>query len=105
MRNNPPEPFAIFLPTRGAHPPYGAPAEFKNRWSLDEIKDKVSLRPSNLPNKPKYHSETEGIRKYRNLTSLKEDVFYEIQRSYLSVRLDCCQFQITACSHLKTSRN
>ena len=27
MSNDPPEPFSIFLTSRGAHPPYGAPLE------------------------------------------------------------------------------
>ena len=28
MRNNPPEPFVVFLPTKGSHPPYGAPLDY-----------------------------------------------------------------------------
>ena len=30
MQNNPPEPFVIFLPGIGAHPPYGAPKDYFN---------------------------------------------------------------------------
>ena len=52
MKNSPPEPFAIFLPTRGAHPPYGSPLEFAKKWSLDEIKSSVELRPTKLAKKP-----------------------------------------------------
>eukprot|EP00945_MAST-04E_sp_MAST-4E-sp1_P004353 g4353.t1 len=85
MQNSPPEPFAIFLPTRGAHPPYGTPQGFQNLWSEDEVKNHVKLRPWNLSNKPKYHSEKIGIRHYRNLTGLSEDTMYKIQKSYLEM--------------------
>ena len=30
MKNSPPEPFVLFLPGRGAHPPYGSPREFND---------------------------------------------------------------------------
>merc|ERR1719456_497557 len=43
LTNSPPEPFLLFLPTRGAHPPYGAPADFKNKISLADVKKHVSL--------------------------------------------------------------
>ena len=85
MQSNPPEPFAIFLPTRGAHPPYGAPPEFQHKWTLDQVKQHVTLRPPNNPLKPKYHQPDVGIQHYRNLTWLHEDTFYDIQRSYLEM--------------------
>ena len=28
MQNDPPEPFLVFLPTKGSHPPYGAPLDY-----------------------------------------------------------------------------
>eukprot|EP00939_MAST-03C_sp_MAST-3C-sp1_P000210 g210.t1 len=79
------EPFVLFLPTRGAHPPYGAPPEFQDKISLEDVKRNVNLRPRNIPGKPKYHSSESGIPFYRNLTYLSNDTFYEIQRSYLSM--------------------
>eukprot|EP00948_MAST-09A_sp_MAST-9A-sp1_P000194 g194.t1 len=85
LKSPPEEPFVIFLPTRGAHPPYGVPREFQNKFTLDEVKAKVQLRPRNVPGKPRYHSRKIGIPFYRNLTGLEEDTFYEIQRQYLSM--------------------
>ena len=85
LNSDPPEPFVIFLPTRGGHPPYGAPKDFKNKWTIDEIKKHVKLRPSGIKGKPKYHSNADGIRHYRNLTYLNEDTMYEIQKSYLEM--------------------
>ena len=52
QKPSPPEPFVIFLPTRGAHPPYGAPPEYQKKWTNEEIREHVKLRPSNLPKKP-----------------------------------------------------
>ena len=31
MRNDPPEPFVVFLPGKGSHPNYGAPADYYDR--------------------------------------------------------------------------
>lgn len=85
LTDTPPEPFVLFLPTRGAHPPYGAPADFQNTITLKEVKAAVTLRPANLPGKPTYHGYKKGIPHYRNLTFLPSDTFYEIQRSYLEM--------------------
>ena len=38
-----------------------------------------------MKGKPKYHSDENGIRHYRNLTFLNDTVMYEIQRSYLEM--------------------
>eukprot|EP00931_Biecheleriopsis_adriatica_P008021 TRINITY_DN109263_c0_g1_i1.p1 TRINITY_DN109263_c0_g1~~TRINITY_DN109263_c0_g1_i1.p1 ORF type:complete len:564 (-),score=90.81 TRINITY_DN109263_c0_g1_i1:30-1721(-) len=85
LNSNPPEPFVLFLPIRGAHPPYGAPLDFKDKFSLDEVKGNIKLRPRNIAGKPHYHRNEAGIPFYRNLTTLHDDTFYEIQRSYLSM--------------------
>lgn len=85
MQSSPPEPFVIFLPTRGAHPPYGAPLEFQNKWTNEEIRNHVSLRPPNLPGKPKYHSKSHGIQHYRNLTGMSEEDFFTIHNQYLQM--------------------
>ena len=50
-----------------------------------KIKKHVKLRPSGIKGKPKYHSNADGIRHYRNLTYLNEDTMYEIQKSYLEM--------------------
>jgi hypothetical protein len=73
------------MPTRGAHPPYGAPAEFHNKFSLNTVKQNIKLQPPNPVNKPKYMSVTEGIPFYRNLTTLNEDMFYKIEAVYLGM--------------------
>jgi choline-sulfatase len=80
IRNDPPEPFMIFLPGIGSHPPYGAPKDYHNKYSAEEVSDKSPLRPPNLPNKPKYHT---GIIKYRNLTSFNQSFFDKINAIYL----------------------
>ena len=48
MQHDPPEPFVLFLATRGAHPPYGAPPEYTHKWTLDQVKQHVKLRPAQL---------------------------------------------------------
>ena len=87
MANSPPEPFLLFLPGRGAHPPYGAPAEFMEKeWhDLTTLKSKVTLRPPDVLRKPGYHSSSVGVPAYRNLTALPQDAFYRIQATYLSM--------------------
>jgi choline-sulfatase len=85
MKDSPPQPFLLFLPGMGAHPPYGAPKEFHEKWPVDIVKKKVSLRPPYQEGKPSYHSRTKGIPHYRNLTSLDDDFFYRIQATYLGM--------------------
>ena len=85
MNNDPPEPFVIFLPTRGAHPPYGSPPEYQHKWTLEEVKAHVTLRPPNNPKKPKYHQPDVGIQHYRNLTSFSTTSFWKIRQSYLEM--------------------
>ena len=85
LNDKPPEPFAIFIATSGAHPSYGAPLEYQSKWTTEQIKENVELRTPNIKNKPKYHSYDEGIPFYRNLTGMNEDDFYEIQKVYLQM--------------------
>mmetsp|Transcript_45736 Transcript_45736/g.99370 ORF Transcript_45736/g.99370 Transcript_45736/m.99370 type:complete len:553 (-) Transcript_45736:346-2004(-) len=85
LKDSPPQPFFLFLPGKGAHPPYGAPAEFHDKWPVDLVKQKIKLRPPYNPSKPRYHSRDQGIPHYRNLTPLDEDVFYKIQATYLGM--------------------
>jgi hypothetical protein len=37
VATSPPEPFVLFLPTRGAHPPYGAPVPFSNMYTPEQV--------------------------------------------------------------------
>lgn len=86
MADDPPQPFLLFLPGIGAHPPYAAPHEFHEKWSdLDELKAKAPLRPRYGAGKPKYHSQDRGIPHYRNLTYLPDETMYKIQSVYLGM--------------------
>lgn len=52
MNNDPPEPFVLFLPSRGAHPPYGAPLEWHNKFPVPEVKKAIKLRERNIAGMP-----------------------------------------------------
>jgi len=85
LKNSPPQPFLLFIPGLGAHPPYGAPKEFHEKWTVDEVKRNIQLRPPYGKTKPGYHSKDNGIPHYRNLTHLDADVFYKIHATYLGM--------------------
>ena len=78
-----PEPFAIFLPGIGAHPPYGAPKDFANMYKPAEIRAKAPLRPMNTTLKPAYIGQ-DGIRAFRNITSFNETWSYKIAADYFA---------------------
>ena len=80
IESDPPEPFIVFLPGMGSHPPYGAPMDYYSKYSAQQVHEKSPLRLPNLPNKPKYHT---GIIKYRNLTSFNQTFFDQINAIYL----------------------
>lgn len=80
-----PQPFCLLMMGKGAHPPYGAPHEFHEKWPADLVKQHIQLRPPFTANKPGYHARDKGIPFYRNLTSLPDDFFYGIQSSYLGM--------------------
>lgn len=87
MQSNPPEPFVIWIPGIGAHPPYGAPEGYQDMYSPDEFRSKAPLRPPSPPNKPRYYSQEDGIPAYRNLTKKAgswdpETAFYKIHATY-----------------------
>jgi choline-sulfatase len=75
----------LFLPGRGAHPPYGSPDEFNTKWNVDAVKAVTVLRPPYGASKPAYHSKDKGVPHYRNLTGLDTDVFYRIHATYLGM--------------------
>ena len=87
LQNDPPEPFMIFLPGFGAHPPYSAPSDYFAKYTAQEVRNKAprrQLKPNS--NKPP-HLGLEGITKFRNLSSFVEpagddSLFYEIAAVY-----------------------
>jgi len=83
LKSKPKEPFMIFLPLMGAHPPYGAPKEYHNMYDPAEVKTRAPLRAPNTPGKPLYHSSTKGIQYYRQIDQFDDDFFYKIQAIYL----------------------
>jgi arylsulfatase A-like enzyme len=85
LKTDPPEPFFIFLPGIGAHPPYDAPLDYYAKYTSEEVRQSAPLRqlvPGN--NKPP-HLQVNGITGYRNLTSFhsSDDLFYNISAVYL----------------------
>eukprot|EP01083_Nonionella_stella_P077402 211359_1 len=83
LQSNPPQPFFIFIPGIGAHPPYGAPRDYHTKFDPMEVKQKAPLRPPYVDGKPKYHSRSNGIPYWRNLTGFDDDLFYKINAIYL----------------------
>ena len=86
LQHSPPEPFSLFLTSRGAHPPYGAPLEWHNKFSPEDVKA-VGWKPRgrNIAGMPDYMQDANGIPHYRNLSSLDDDFFYKIQAVYLGM--------------------
>eukprot|EP00750_Incisomonas_marina_P013985 INCI17580.5.p1 GENE.INCI17580.5~~INCI17580.5.p1 ORF type:complete len:590 (-),score=92.06 INCI17580.5:474-2243(-) len=83
---NLPEPFVLFLPSRGAHPPYGAPKEWHTKFTPEDVKAAgIKLRPRNISGMPGYMSDGSGIPFHRNLVPLDDDFFYKIQAVYLGM--------------------
>lgn len=81
---SPPQPFVIFIPGKGGHPPYGAPKGYYDKFSVDDVKKAgIKLRPFNPENKPKFYNKNGGIPDYRNLTTLNDTFFYQINAIYL----------------------
>lgn len=72
-------PFFLYLPLSMPHPPYGAPEPYH---SMYRDKSLAPLRPPDLPGKPDFY---ELIRRYRQLGELDEELFEEIQATYLGM--------------------
>ena len=78
------EPFALFLPGLGAHPPYGMPADYANMYDPATIRAQAPLRSVNdTQGKPPYYGQG-GIRGYRNITSFGEDFAYQVAAQYFA---------------------
>lgn len=86
MRNAPPEPFSLFLTTRGAHPPYGAPAGWHTKFSAADVKASGWVpRGRSIEGMPVYMGNERGIPHFRNISVLPDEFFYEIQAVYLGM--------------------
>jgi arylsulfatase A-like enzyme len=85
MQQDPVEPFAIFLPGIGAHPPYGAPIDFESLYDPVVLQKEYPLIPPlvNDTSKPSYLGPM-GIRYYRNITSLSDNEAYVGLAKYLA---------------------
>ncbi len=79
-----PEPFAVFIPGIGAHPPYGMPRDYAGIYSPAEIQANMPLRPMNdTTGKPPYYGQ-DGIRGFRNYTGFGDDFSYQIAANYFA---------------------
>ena len=88
MLDDPPEPFAVYLPGIGAHPPYGAPLDYYARYTSDQVRAAQPLRALVPGNAKPPHLQAGGITGFRNLTSFhaaaaRDELFYELQAVYL----------------------
>ena len=88
MLDDPPEPFAVYLPGIGAHPPYGAPLDYYARYSSDDVRAAQPLRALVPGNAKPPHLQAGGITGFRNLTAFHggatdDELFYELQAVYL----------------------
>jgi arylsulfatase A-like enzyme len=77
------EPCAIFLPGIGAHPPYGAPKDWYDKYNATQLQEMNLLRPQNVSNKPPYIGDG-GIRFYRNYSSFDDAFSYKVLAQYLA---------------------
>ena len=81
-----PDPFVLFIASRGAHPPYGPPKDFVDaRFTIEDVERNIKLRPRGVRGKPKYHSMKNGIPSYREISHFTEDDFYGIHKAYLEM--------------------
>lgn len=85
LETNGMQPFVIFLPGRGGHPPYGAPKGYQTMFDPKEIEKTYPLRPAYIENKPSYYSKEYGIPHYHNFTSLNFSFFYQMNAVYLGM--------------------
>ena len=78
----PPQPFVIFMPGLGGHPPYGSPMEYHTKWDPKDIEKLAPLRQPYGENKPQYFSKNSGIPWWHNLEGFNDSFFYEIAAAY-----------------------
>jgi arylsulfatase A-like enzyme len=78
------EPFALFLPGLGAHPPYGIPKDYEGMYDPATIRARMPLRNlSDATGKPPYMGDG-GIRGFRNYTTFGEDFSYKVAAQYFA---------------------
>ena len=85
--NQPPQPFIIFMPGMGAHPPYGSPMEYHKMWDPKEIEQKAPLRAPYGEGKPQYFKKNEGIPWWHNLEGFNDSFFYDIAAAYAGMQV------------------
>jgi choline-sulfatase len=79
------EPFALFLPGLGAHPPYGVPSDYASMYDPATIRAKAPLRSLNDTfGKPPYYGQATGIRAFRNYSTFNDDFAYQVAAQYLA---------------------
>jgi arylsulfatase A-like enzyme len=79
-----PEPFAVFIPGIGAHPPYGMPKDYANMYDPEAIKREAPLMPINATEgKPPFYG-PDGIRGFRNISTFDEDFSYQVAANYFA---------------------
>ena len=88
LLQDPPEPFLVYLPGIGAHPPYGAPEDYFARYSSAQVRAAAPLRQLVPGGDKPPHLGPGGIAGYRNLTGFHggaadDELFYEIQAAYV----------------------
>lgn len=82
-----PEPFALFLPGLGAHPPYGGPRDYFSMYTADEVRaaGPPLRRVNDTVGKPPYYGAA-GIRGFRNYSALGDDAhdqwLYHVAATY-----------------------
>lgn len=70
------EPFALFIPGLGAHPPYGIPRDYADLYDPKEIAAQFPLRTlAEAVNKPPYYGDN-GIRAFRNYSAIDVSMNY-----------------------------
>lgn len=79
LRNQPQQPFVLYLPLLYPHCPYSAPQPWRDLIDPDEL---PPLRPAGLPNRPDFH---ELIRQTRRLHQIDEATLRKIQAVYLGM--------------------
>ena len=83
LLSDPPEPFMIYLPGVGAHPPYGAPSDYYNKYNATDICTRSPPKRRNAGDMLPPYLGPDGIVGYRNITQFNELFFCQLSAIYL----------------------
>lgn len=83
LLSDPPEPFMVYIPGIGAHPPYGAPSDYYSKYSPTDVCNIVPPKHRNTGDMLPPHLGPGGIPGYRNISGFQETFFCEISAVYL----------------------